>query len=121
MAQAERDLELSRWAAKGEFFEWACFSAQPAAEKAVKALYQALHGEGRGHMVGRLLAALPQEVRPGEAIIQRALRLDRYYLPTRYPNGFESGSPKDYFMVEDAEESIEDASQIINFCRGQLP
>lgn len=40
--QALRDLNHARSDLDGEYYEWACFSAQQAAEKAVKALYQAV-------------------------------------------------------------------------------
>ncbi len=33
--------------------------------------------------------------------------LDRYYIPTRYPNGFEEGAPMDYYTKKDAQEAIE--------------
>ena len=46
LAPAQRDLSHAIDAAKGGHFEWACFSAQQGAEKAVKAVYLSLHGEG---------------------------------------------------------------------------
>ncbi|HFD40121.1 MAG TPA: HEPN domain-containing protein [Anaerolineae bacterium] len=120
MAQAERDLEQARWSLEGQFFEWACFIAQQAAEKAVKAVYQAHHAVAWGHAVSKLLADLPGGERPAESLIERAIRLDRFYIPPRYPNGFDVGSPKDYFTRRDAEEAIEDAAQILDFCRRRL-
>jgi HEPN domain-containing protein len=50
MRQAKRDLEHTRGDLKSGYFEWACFSAHQAAEKAVKALFQHLHGEAREGM-----------------------------------------------------------------------
>jgi HEPN domain-containing protein len=40
-AQAVRDLEQARESEQAERHEWACFAAQQAAEKAVKALHLA--------------------------------------------------------------------------------
>jgi HEPN domain-containing protein len=37
LRQAERDLEHSKADLKGRYYEWVCFSAQQAAEKALKA------------------------------------------------------------------------------------
>ena len=37
LAQAKRDLVHARHDVEAEFYEWACFSAQQAAEKAVNA------------------------------------------------------------------------------------
>ncbi len=45
MRQAEKDLSHARRDLEDGDYEWACFSAQQAAEKAVKALYQSLRVE----------------------------------------------------------------------------
>ncbi len=45
MDQAEGDLDHARHDLEGAFYEWACFSAQQAAQKAVKAVFQALGQE----------------------------------------------------------------------------
>jgi HEPN domain-containing protein len=116
MAQAERDLEEAEWSLKGEFYEWACFIAQQAAEKAVKAVYQAHHAVAWGHSVSKLLVSLPEGLRPEEALVECAIRLDRFYILPRHPNGFDVGSPKDYFTYHDAEKAIEDAREIIHAC-----
>jgi HEPN domain-containing protein len=44
MEQARGDLEHAAHDLIGGFFDWACFSAQQAAEKAVKAVFQKLDG-----------------------------------------------------------------------------
>jgi len=51
LAQARRDIESARWQTEGGFFEWACFICQQSAEKALKAIYQGLGGDARGHSV----------------------------------------------------------------------
>lgn len=45
---------------------------------------------------------------------------DKYYVPTRYPNSFESGSPYEYFTRRDAENGIVCSRRIIEFCKGIL-
>jgi len=45
------------------------------------------------------------------------MKLDKHYIPTRYPNGFDTGAPKEYYTDEDAEKAIRDAQQIYEFCR----
>lgn len=121
LAQAERDLEQARWLVQGGFYEGACFHAQQAAEKAVKALYQHFHGEAWGHAVSALLLLLPEAVRPGEALVDKARALDRLYIPTRYPNAFDRGAPKDYFIRQDAEVAIQDAAEIVAYCKSKVP
>lgn len=91
LCQAERDLEEARWSMQGSFYEWACFTAQQAAEKAVKALYMHLHGEASGHFISKLLMALPESHKPPSDLIEKALLLDKLYIPPHYPNSFDSG------------------------------
>jgi HEPN domain-containing protein len=119
-AQAQRDVESARWQLQGGFYEWVCFTCQQAAEKAVKALYQRLNAVAWGHAVSRLLNELPGETVPHEELIEAAIQLDRHYILTRYPNGFERGSPQDYYTETDAREAIEYAERILEFCDGFL-
>jgi HEPN domain-containing protein len=120
MAQAVRDLDAARWQAGGGFYEWACFASQQAAEKAVKAAYARFGGVAWGHSVSELLVGLAERVEvPGELLLA-ARRLDRFYIPARYPNGWDAGSPKDFYTGEDAERAIADCEQILRFCSGLL-
>ena len=43
MNQAERDLKVAEDLMRDESFEWSCFVAQQATEKAVKAVFQKLN------------------------------------------------------------------------------
>ena len=117
LKQADRDLAHAQHAIEDRDFEWACFAAQQAAEKAVKAVYEHSHGEAWGHVVSKLLRELPAEVGVTQQLEQAALRLDKLYIPTRYPNGFESGAPGDFYTEGEALTAVADASAIIEFCR----
>lgn len=121
LRQAERDLEHARLSAGGGDHEWACFAAQQAAEKALKALHQALGGEGWGHSVMRLLKTLGAKLQIDEELTACARFLDKLYIPTRYPNGFEEGVPGDYYSLEDSHEAINRATRILEFCRKLIP
>ena len=118
--QARRDLDLSRHAASGGYHEWACFSAQQSAEKAVKALYQHLRGEAWGHSVMRLVEGLAERTDVDASLLDCGRILDRYYIPTRYPNGFDEGKPADYYSETDSEQAISCAEAIIRFCEGRI-
>ena len=48
LAQAHRDLDHAADTSEHEHFEWACFAARQGAEKAGKAIYLHVHGEGWG-------------------------------------------------------------------------
>ena len=120
LAQAKRDLNHAVSACKDEYFEWSCFSAQQAAEKAVKAVFLYLHGEGWGHSVFGLLKALSDKVKVPQKLLEAGKILDKHYIPTRYPNGFDSGIPADYYTKREAQEAIKNAREIIKFCQSCL-
>jgi len=110
-------LASARWDVEGGFYEDACFSAQQAAELAVKAW---LEGQGRleiGHAISYLVASAGQ---PPPDILQAARTLDRYYIPTRYPNGFDRGAPMDYYDAQTAEEAVRLAKIILDYVAEQL-
>jgi HEPN domain-containing protein len=38
-----------------------------------------------------------------QKVLQEAKTLDKYYIPTRYPNAWSEGAPEDYYTREDGE------------------
>lgn len=120
LRQAKRDLAHARRSAQYGDHEWSCFAAQQGAEKAVKAVYQRLGAAAWGHSVTMLLAELPEPYCPTEPLVERGKALDKHYIATRYPNGFERGAPLDYYTLAEAERSVEDAEHIIRFCENLL-
>ena len=120
LAQAKRDLNHAVHACKDNDFEWSCFSAQQGAEKAVKAVFLSLHGEGWGHSVYALLKALNEKVKVPQKLLEAAKILDKHYIPARYPNSFERGIPADYYTKAEAQEAIKNAREIIKFCQSCL-
>jgi HEPN domain-containing protein len=120
MTQAERDLRHARNARDDGDHEWACFAAQQASEKAVKALALRLGGEPWGHSVTALLQALPAAHRPVDALLDQAKALDKHYVQPRYPNGFDSGAPGDYYTRAEADAAVAHAETIIAYCRDRM-
>lgn len=118
--EAEGDLEHARSDLKGKYYNWACFSAQQAAEKAVKAVFQKMGAEAWGHSVADLLKELSKKHQIPEEIMNRALELDKAYIPTRYPNAHPSGSPRNLYTKEESRRLIEHAEKIIKFCSDLL-
>jgi len=88
------------------------------AEKAVKAVFLYLHGEGWGHSVYALLKALTDKKKVPAKLLESAKILDKHYIPARYPNGFDRGIPGDYYTEKEAKEAIKNAREIIKFCQG---
>jgi len=120
MDQARGDLDHARADLAGGFYEWACFSAQQAAEKAVKAVFQKLGHEAWGHSVAGLLQELAQRWEVPEELQELALELDKAYIPTRYPNAHQRGAPRHLYTRQEAERLIAYAARILAFCEGLL-
>lgn len=119
--QACRDLQHARHALESEDYEWACFAAQQAAEKALKALYQQAGAEARGHSVALLLRQLPPPFSPEPTLEQIGKELDKHYIPARYPNAYPEGAPYELYTRGEAERAIAQAENILRFCGGHLP
>jgi HEPN domain-containing protein len=119
--QSQRDLAHARHAIDDADHEWAAFAAQQAAEKAVKALILACAGEPWGHSVTHLVQSLPGNIEVAREIVEASNRLDMHYIPARYPNGFSSGHPGEYYNEPEARQALRDAAEIIQFCRRHLP
>jgi HEPN domain-containing protein len=118
--QAEADLRHARHALEDADFEWSCFAAQQAAEKALKALFQKLGMDAWGHTLSALIGNLPASVRVADRLVENAKKLDKHYVPTRYPNGFDSGAPTDFYTAGEARDAIRHAEEILEFCRDQI-
>ncbi len=117
-AQAERDLEQARASRRDARHEWACFAAEQAAEKAVKALHLGLGQEAWGHTVAKLLKELPVEV--DETLVEKGRVLDNLYVPTRYANGHPEGAPFEHYGPLQSDEAIRHAGEILEFVRARL-
>lgn len=116
LRQAVRDIERAKLDIKYAFYEWACFTSQQAAEKAVKAVYQANNKSVRGHSVVKMLEGLKENIPVPPELFHLARVLDRYYIESRYPNGFPEGSPQDYFDEKIAGEAYDAGREIVRFC-----
>jgi HEPN domain-containing protein len=121
LKEAEDDLESARCLLRGEKYSKACFHAQQAAEKAMKALlirrcnrYEEVHSVVFLLDAARGILSIPDE------LPQVANRLDRHYIPSRYPNAWPSGAPYERYSREDAEEALRDATRILEFAKKSI-
>lgn len=87
----------------------------------MKALYDFLGGDGWGHSIVKLLRELPfDKVSVDKDLLEKAVYLDKLYISTRYPNGFDSGAPQDYYTLKEAEEAIKHAEVILSFVKANI-
>jgi HEPN domain-containing protein len=71
--------------------------------------------------VTALAEALPATAGAPPAVLEAARRLDKHYIPARYPNGFAAGYPGKLYTRGEAEQAIADATIVTDFCRRKLP
>ncbi len=122
LREAEDDLAAAEDLLKLGRYSKACFFAQQAAEKALKALLMRKAGVfAHTHSVVELLRLAQDHGIPvPEALGQAAERLDRLYVPTRYPNVWPSGAPFEHYSEEDAREAVKHAREVLAFARGEI-
>ena len=118
--QASHDLQHAHHALESGDYEWACFAAQQACGKALKALYQKAGAEAWGHSVALLLKNLPPPFSAEPALQQMGMQLDKHYIPARYPNAYPEGAPYEFYTQPEAEHAIASAERIIRFCEDHL-
>ena len=109
---AREDLRVAEWAFSAEIYNQACFHAQQCVEKVLKAW---LRYRGtlppRTHQLSLLLALLPDEVLADFRI--EITLLDRFYIPTRYPDALAGALPDGLPDVTDAQEALDVARGVL--------
>jgi len=122
LAAAREDLAYARHAAAGNHHAPACFFAQQAAEKAVKAVHYRRGARAViGHSVRALIEPLAPRVAALDALLDAARELDLLYVPTRYPNGIDAGTPGQAFSAAQSERAIVLAERIVESAAVELP
>lgn len=108
---AGQDLRLAELALGEKLWNQACFHAQQGAEKALKARLAA-RGDfiPRTHKIADLLRLLGREDIPDD-LTTRLYRLDRFYLPARYPDALPDSAAA-MIGEHEAREAMETARQL---------
>lgn len=119
-AQALKDLEHAKESHDAGRHDWACFAAQQAAEKGIKSLYLHHAREGIGNVVASLIVDAPGLDIQDPRIIDWAMVLDTYYLPTRYPDSHAEGAPFERYGSLQSEEAVFYAGKILEFIHGEV-
>lgn len=120
LRQAEADLEHARHSYDSRDFEWSCFAAQQASEKALKSVFLSQGKDASGHTVTILLGNLSESQSIPEDLLDCAKTLDKHYIATRYPNGFDEGAPTDFYTEGESVQAMGCAERIIEHCRDQI-
>ncbi len=115
LAEARAELRAAEALLHTGHWSWCCFTCQQASEKALKAVCESLRAPQFGHNLNVLVQHIEQLIRVPEAVRLAAARLNRFYIPTRYPDAFDRGAPVDQYFEPDARQAMEDAREIQRF------
>jgi HEPN domain-containing protein len=115
------DLETAVVLMKNNRYAHACFHSQQSGEKALKALWHFFDADPWGHSINKLLQGLEHidlnAFNTLNSMKKHTLVLDRFYIPTRYPNGLPEMTPEEAYLEEDAVMCIDYAEKIIEAVR----
>jgi HEPN domain-containing protein len=118
---AEEDARAAAIMMKEQIFNKVCFLSQQCVEKALKAfLLSQQNLPRRTHKLIELLALCGEVDRDFRGFEEQCLELDRYYLPTRYPDALIGTLPEGLPGRKEAESTLEIATEILEFVKGKL-
>lgn len=121
LLQGLQDLDDARFNHWGKRYNIACFLAQQSAEKVLKAYLLTQEVDHVwGHSVGDLCKDAMTFSSDFESIEQKANSLDKYYIPTRYPDALPGSIPSKVFDEDDASKAISLAEGIVEFVKVKL-
>ena len=119
--QAEHDWKMAK-RLREESPADACYFAEQAAQKALKAFLYSRGSRGQAEHSVVFLAERCAEIDPSfSAIASNGNILDQYYIPTRYPDALaDPAVPFESYTVNQATEAIRLASEIVEAVRMKL-
>ena len=119
---AQEDLEAAKSLHETNKFSHACFLSQQSAEKALKALWFAIDSDPWGHSIQKLVMQFPQQnmLPDVQNWLAQAAFLDKFYIPTRYPNGLPDLTPSQVYNSQDSVQAIERAGFFLEKTRKLL-
>ncbi|MEW5693950.1 MAG: HEPN domain-containing protein [Candidatus Hydrogenedentota bacterium] len=115
-ASSKDDLDAANWMMEGGFYHNACFFSQQCIEKALKA-YLYLQGERNiwGHSTYLVALSCCNYNDNFSTFFEDFKKIDRFYIPTRYPNGIPAGTPRENYIKSDSLYAISIAEKLIQF------
>lgn len=122
IATADDDLQAARSLEREGMYAHACFLAQQCAEKAVEAAWIRMGQDRWGHSIQALIRGFRPDVTPPQWVswTEQAATMDRYHIPTRYPNGLPDLTPGESYFAADAGSAIELGERFLSASRAWL-
>ncbi len=106
---------------KGKIYNQTCFHSQQGVEKTLKGFLRAHDGSvPRTHFLDDLLNLCIEIDGNFSKLKEKCLKLDKYYIPTRYPDALPGTLPEGLPEEKDAQEALSFLQEIMKFVRGRL-
>ena len=118
----DSDLTTAKSSFEDKLYHIVCFHAQQAAEKAMKAYLTSKDQIiPKDHSLrGKLYAAIHDSLPEIDQYLEILNFLDRFYLPTRYPDALPGSLPDGLPTKKDAQAALVDTEKFVAFIRSQL-
>ncbi|MFQ6078845.1 MAG: HEPN domain-containing protein [Thermodesulfobacteriota bacterium] len=116
---ADEDLKMAKLAFKEGMYNQVCFHAQQCVEKLLKGFIQfkdKVHPQS--HKLADLLSSISES--PFDELRGDILLLDRFYIPTRYPDALPGSLSEGLPTEEDAKEAMAVAQAVLRNVRGEM-
>lgn len=117
---ADEDMRAADSTLRDGVFSAACFHAQQAVEKAVKAMLLEKTGRvPKQHSLLRL-TEMSESKEIFEQHKEQLEFLDKFYVPTRYPDALPGSLPEGLPGKEDAENAVKSAKEIVESIKKKI-
>jgi HEPN domain-containing protein len=121
LEQAEDELDAADKLRQHGKHYLVCYLCQQVADKALKAiLYAAGAASVRGHSVGQLCREAARLLPELITVEEKAVPLDAYYIPTRYPNSLPDSVPARVYRDDQSADALARAQAVVAVVRAHL-
>jgi len=116
---AQEDLKMAELALKEGIYNQTCFHSQQCVEKALKGF---IAFKGKIHPQTHKLTDILSFTSPGpfDDLTDKIIILDRFYIPTRYPDALPGTLPEGLPTEKDAKEAIEVARLVLGRVKKEI-
>ncbi len=118
---ANEDYIVAQASLQRKIYNQVCFHSHQGVEKLLKGyLYSKNKDIPKTHSIGMLLKLCAKIDKKFTGMIDRCIKLDDYYIPTRYPDALPGALPDGLPAKEDAEESLSVLEGMRDFIKNNL-
>lgn len=115
---ADEDLKSAKVLLKERLYNQVCFHCQQCAEKSLKSFIKLREGiVPRIHGISELLGNCAKHNKEFRVLSEECKFMERFYIPTRYPEAMVGTLPEGLPTQKDAEKAVEYAEIILNFIK----